>query len=66
MRTKLGIGDQQLLLALALVYDLIRKELLQALSELAFLDGSNFLHSGSSRSEAVEGLKLQATRCGRR
>ena len=54
------VEDSQLLL-LALLRNLLRKELLQALANLVLLKGGDLLHSVGSGREPVDGLELETS-----
>ena len=59
-RTKLGFGDNEVLLLLALALDdLVGKELLEALAHLALVDGRDVLDGLGGVGEAVDGGELE-------
>jgi hypothetical protein len=57
--TKLGVYDMQLLLELALLYNLLREELLQALSKFAILKRSDILNCSCGRREPMQAFQFQ-------
>lgn len=58
--TKLGLGDNEVLLALALAVDeFLSEELLEALAHLALVQGRDVLDSLGSAGETVDGGELE-------
>lgn len=60
IRTKLGFGDNEVLLLLALALnDFVSKKLFEALAHLAFVDGRDIFDGLGSVGEAVDGRELE-------